>query len=63
MDDLESQSRHDSLRQSEGGGGIASKYQELFIRAKMQCLLMNHRKIRGNIKKLKCHVTKETHHN
>ena len=29
MDDLESQSSHDYLRQSEGGGVIAPKYQDL----------------------------------
>ena len=34
MDNLESQSRHYSMRQDEGGGGIAPKNQELVYMCK-----------------------------
>ena len=42
--------------QSEGGFVIASNDKESFDMTEMQCMLMNHRNIRDNLKKfVSCH--------
>ena len=54
--DLEVHSGHEALRKSEGGGVIVPDDKELFDMSEIKCLLINHRRIRDNLKEVvSCH--------